>query len=491
MPTELDETQLLAAAAEAEVRVSPHQLKRWRRAGLVPRPRIKHVSGVRGSRALYPAWAVQQLIAVHRLHRTTRGLDALLVAAWWDGLWVDTGELRGALTGPLETLSEEARAAHQVSEDPYEAADRLLADMADEPRPSNALTLIRSRVSGRADLLDLMWTFIVIGMGGDAPWDNADLSRPDPAPGALKLLAQATGVERAMTDDPLGNGAWLPADFDLVTFIGDLRAAGAFDLKDLSRHIREASDEQLAQARRDALLLSRSLARIGVAVEALLGDDAAGLGMLRALDPDSTFARVALIRSALVIRDLVGDTAIAVIAELVQSVLPRADAIVALRAALPQHSELLRHDYADRVASLPAEQAQSIHSDVAEFLASHPAHAAALAAQDEPLATPETALRRDRELGPGPPAEYALHMKYEVGQTVSYQDHRTGQRHIVEVEQATPGGPVTVDDLDADDAPMQYETTRVPTDRLRNADGTVRNSQGRAITFPEHDLRPE
>lgn len=78
-----------------------------------------------------------------------------------------------------------------------------------------------------------------------------------------------------------------------------------------------------------------------------------------------------------------------------------------------------------------------------------------------------------------------------MGQTVSYQDHRTGERHIGEVEQAIPGGPVTVDDLDADGTPMQYETTRVPTYRLGNADGTIRNTQGRAIAFPEHDLQPE
>lgn len=56
---------------------------------------------------------------------------------------------------------------------------------------------------------------------------------------------------------------------------------------------------------------------------------------------------------------------------------------------------------------------------------------------------------------------------------------------------AIPGGQVTVDDLDADGTPMQYETTRVPTYRLRSASGTVRNTEGRVITFPEHDLKPE
>jgi hypothetical protein len=51
MVDELDEASLLAAAARAGVTVSSHQLKRWRRAGLMPRPRIEHAPGLRGSRA--------------------------------------------------------------------------------------------------------------------------------------------------------------------------------------------------------------------------------------------------------------------------------------------------------------------------------------------------------------------------------------------------------------------------------------------------------
>jgi hypothetical protein len=83
--SEVEERELLAGAARAGEEVSDHQLKRWRRAGLIPRPRVVHAKGVRGSRAFYPAWAVEQLIAVARLHRTVRGLDEIVVAVWWEG----------------------------------------------------------------------------------------------------------------------------------------------------------------------------------------------------------------------------------------------------------------------------------------------------------------------------------------------------------------------------------------------------------------------
>ncbi|MCU1491094.1 MAG: hypothetical protein JWM85_2499 [Acidimicrobiaceae bacterium] len=42
------------------------QLKRWRGAGLLPRPPLKHQAGLRGSQSWYPAWAAEQLPAIGR-----------------------------------------------------------------------------------------------------------------------------------------------------------------------------------------------------------------------------------------------------------------------------------------------------------------------------------------------------------------------------------------------------------------------------------------
>jgi hypothetical protein len=383
--SEADETELLAGAARAREAVSAHQLKRWRRAGLIPRPRVVHEEGVRGSRALYPAWAVEQLVAVARLHRTVRGLSELVVAVWWEGHWVETEALRAALIEPLQQLSEEARAARGGGKDPYEAADRLLVGMKDDGGPSKAVALIRSRLSGRADFLDLLWTFLVIGLGGQAPWEQEDHSLPDPAPGALTLLARASGVDRAMRDDPAGNGPWLPADFDLRAFVAELRDVGGFDLDDTARPIREASDQQLAQAHEDALLFAGPLALIGAVLEGLLGKDVGGMGSVSALEPDSTSARAALVRSVLILRPLAGDEAFSAIAQLVASVRERYAAIAELRAALPQHAELLRVDYAERLAALPPAQAEVVRADVSQLLEERPELAAALASGEQPV----------------------------------------------------------------------------------------------------------
>ena len=178
MTDEIQESELLERATRAGEPVSSHQLKRFRDAGAMPRPRVVHVRGARGSSAFYPAWAVEQLVAVARIHRTVRKLEDLVVAVWWEEHWVDPEKLRAALIEPLVRLADEAREARGGEQDPYEAADRLMAAMKDDGRPSDALALMRQRLNGRADFANVLWTMLVIGLGGKAPWEQEDRSRP-------------------------------------------------------------------------------------------------------------------------------------------------------------------------------------------------------------------------------------------------------------------------------------------------------------------------
>jgi hypothetical protein len=375
----IDESALLDAVRRAgEPPPSADQLKRWRRAGLIPRPEVEHSPGVRGSRALYPEWADEQLLAVTRLHRSTHRLRDLCVAVWWEGHWVRPDALRKALIAPLERLSHEARVARGEETDPYEAADAIVAAMRDDEKSSPTSALFRKRLNSPADLMDLLWTFFALGLGGEAPWKQEDRSLPDPAPGALKLVAAATGADRAMHDDPLGEGPWVPSDFDLPGFVEELRAAGGFEIEDMAREIREGSDEELEQARKDALLFCGPLAMICSVLEDMLGEDVAGFGSLRMLEDATTLDRATLIRCMLIIRELAGDAAFVAVAELVEEVGPRYAAIAELRAGLPEHRELLRLDYADRLAGLAPSEGDRVREDVALYLRDHPQVASAL-----------------------------------------------------------------------------------------------------------------
>ena len=356
------------------------QLKRWRRAGLLPRPRVEHRAGVRGSQSVYPAWAAGQLLAIVRLHNSNHRLGELSTALWWDGHWVDGPMLREALITPLDRLSSEAEKARGDEDDPHEAADMILNAMPDDGKPSELVALMRGRLTGRGDFINLMWTFLVIALGGEAPWEQEDQSREDPAPTALELLLKSAGLDRSGSVSPAERPSWLPADFDPRRLIADLRDAGGFALEDAARPIREASDEALAQAREDAVLFSGPLARIGAVIEEFVGEDVAGLGVLRAISPTSAFGRASLIRTMLILRKVIGDEAFREIRELVESVQPRFAAIARLRAALPQHESLLRADYEERLAALEPRKAEEVRDDVANYLRAHPSLTEALGA---------------------------------------------------------------------------------------------------------------
>jgi hypothetical protein len=381
---EITEAAMFAALARAgETPPSSGQLKRWRRAGLLPRPRVEHRAGVKGSRSWYPVWASEQLLVVVRLHQATHRLGELCTALWWEGHWVDPPALRRALLAPLDRFSAAASKARGGEEDPYEAADRILRTMPDDGKPSTMVTMMRSRLNGPADFLDLMWTFLVVGLGGQAPWEQEDCSRPDPAPGALQLLVSATGIDRAMRDMPAGRAPWLPEDFDPRGFIAELRDVGGFAIEDLAAPIREASDEQLEQARCDALLFSKPLAMIGSVLQDMLGTDVVGLGSLSAIAPTNSFDRAGLVRTMLIMRQLAGDGVFTAVAELVEDVHERFAAIAELRAALPQHESLLRADYAERLDALQPEEADAVRHDVARYLRARPSLAAALGAGEQ------------------------------------------------------------------------------------------------------------
>jgi hypothetical protein len=379
MTTELGETELLDTVAACGLeRPTAHQLKRWRRAGLVPRPRVLHTTGKRGSHALYPPWAVDQLAAVARLHSSVHGLDDLIVAMWWEGQWAAPDALRVALCAPLEKLSQEARGARNDAGDPYDAADRLLAKMNDGGRPSALVSLMRSRLSGRADYHDVLWTLLVLGLGGAAPWEEEDQSQPDSSPGALALLEKAMGVEHDGRATPVGTAAWPPADIDLGGVVTRLRDAGGFDLDDMAQPIRDASTEQLAQAREDARLFAGPLALIGSVIKDLTGANLAGLASLSTFDPASTSSRAGLVRSMLILRPLVGDGAFVVIADLVKREHARYVAIAELRGALPQHADFLKADFAAQLAALPPEHAELVRAEVRAVLDARPLLGAAL-----------------------------------------------------------------------------------------------------------------
>jgi hypothetical protein len=381
----LSQAELLAAADCHGAKVSDDQLKRWRKAGLVPRPTVEHVTGTRGSRARYPEWAVEQLVIVDRLHRMIHRLDALRVAVWWEGHWVEPDALRASLIAPLDRLSTKARELTDGAEDPFAAADAIVSATTIERASSGITSLLRKRLGGNADLINLIWTFLSLGFGAPGPWAEDDRT-DDPAPGFIELLERATGTDRVRlrrTDA----GIWIPSDFDMAKFTEELQRVGAFDIQDMSRPIREASNVALEQARVDAEMFYDRLHAIGQVLEDLRDEEIPWLKALGALAPTDAADRSNLIRNMLILRTLAGDDSLGQVEALVEREHARFIAIGEIRAALPQHQSILRADIEQRLNELPPTQATKVREDISRFLGEHPATSRALSGESPPPAT--------------------------------------------------------------------------------------------------------
>jgi hypothetical protein len=326
MTGELNENSLLAHAAKAGCSVSADQLKRWRLAGLVQRPRQGHPSGIRGSQSWYPPEALEQLITVARLHQEMRLLSHLLVALWWDGRYVDMDALRAELVRWLDRLSAEAQALRDAHPDPHEAADELVRSAPLRNLSPLLSLMVRRLPHGRRDLREVLWLFGMVGFGLN--YEPEPDNEHDGAPLLETLLAKAIGIDRAQRDRLFDGEPWLPPDVTALETVRELAGAGAFDLTDFARPVREACDADLQQARDDAHAFER-LAVIGEGLQRVLGNDVAGIGSWTTMVARNPLGRAAMVRMMLVLRRVAGDDAVEQVRAVVDDSYPQFSALAA------------------------------------------------------------------------------------------------------------------------------------------------------------------
>ena len=275
--------EILNAARAQGAEVTRRQLKRWRQDGLLPRPDWQHEDGLSGSRSLYPAWTVDQVVEIWRRRQKRRRTAELLIGLWWDGSWVDRSALREALCAPLERLSHHAQEITRCHQDPYEAADALIEVAEREAANAGGLGLVGRRLRNRADTRTVMHTFFLVGLGVEPEWETQDVGLPVPEPSVAELVSRGTGIERAQRDRLGTDPPWLSEAPDVQRELYEMRAAGLFDLLDLGGLIRHASDVELDDARDAARAFSRFIAPAADALEAEFGRDIGGLGSIAEL----------------------------------------------------------------------------------------------------------------------------------------------------------------------------------------------------------------
>lgn len=240
---------LLAAVAAAGRPVTPAQLERWHKRGLLPAPVQVYVPGARGSRSLYPPGTERQLLRLAELRQRRRSLDELTFELWWEGWEIPIDLARHALQrflpGPLTEHGEKVarRDVDRVMQNPKHPWRRLL----------KLHGLTRSEAEAAVSIL------AEYRLGEPIEWqpDYADDEGPDPQ----DVLYRAMGMVRASTESIPGQGSWLrlgPAEF--VRALVAVRPAGSQGPLITYAAIDAASDEDLEIGRTVARTICEVLA---------------------------------------------------------------------------------------------------------------------------------------------------------------------------------------------------------------------------------------
>jgi hypothetical protein len=191
--------------------VTREQLVRWHRAGLIPRPRVRHLGRGRGSVSIYPAGTAVQVLAVLNQQRHTRRLDDIAWKLWWDGYDIDEQVLRARLDRFVDRWAQ--LWDQMVSTEASGPSQAMLDQLAEARLPNRTLRWIRMR-TGREEFPDL-FTDLLRGLSGGAAAVNDKGQR---RLGRVLSIGNSSGDdEMADTLDVIGK-VLLPDTLRAVTF---------------------------------------------------------------------------------------------------------------------------------------------------------------------------------------------------------------------------------------------------------------------------------
>lgn len=376
----LSEQELMDGAADAGLTPpSRAQLRRWRRAGLIPRSRQVHQEGVAGSVGLYPPRTLPQLLALLTLHDEQKSLSEICFELWWRGFPIEVTQLVRAIRELTRRDRELAAKLRQTGSDASEVADELITQLDDGKPRAPLARLIRHRLdSSDEELRSFLYFLTVLGYGGELDWDNLDASHGEELSPKENLL-RGLGFARAMTDGSADVEPWLPEPPNLHDLFEGLRTAGGLTLTDPSSVFDSASDQELTKAREDARRI-RVLAEICAAAETAFGRDALGLGGLSLMyrDEASVRQRIEILIAGLIARRVVSDE---IIDDLLNAVVregERARAYLRIIQEFPEYKRFLTRNGIERLELLSENERERIRSDISEFVERNPEIAQAI-----------------------------------------------------------------------------------------------------------------
>jgi hypothetical protein len=266
--------QLFAAAKAARHPVSPSQLGRLYRSGLIPAPQVRALGRGCGTESRYPPGTGARLVRVMEIHASEHRLTHTAWRLWWEDGGPISPPARKLLTTVARSCKEERdRLAALLAGDEAGAPaamaemDQLYAD-AENDRLGGPLGEARRNV-GRERFATVVRVIAEVGAGRLVARSNDD-EQDD----AGRLFERALGLERARTDRLAGAEPWLTSDPG--TDIGILsQLLGPLSMLDLA----QSSDSELDLARVEVQSLIAVITAIAPLFERLHGRGAFGLGL--------------------------------------------------------------------------------------------------------------------------------------------------------------------------------------------------------------------
>ncbi len=266
---------LRAQAKQAGHDISPEQLARWHRAGLLPSPKQRGLGQKRGSEAVYPKGTARQLLALCALRRKDRRLAQNGWALWWQGFPVSGSYAQDVLRdvamwwdGTVERIRKVASQDHGWD---------VILDWIDEnygqrlPKSPGGAVRKRVGVERFPTLLRIILEMIEGGFSG------LSKIRPDEKePSDEVIFEKAMGISRARKDRINNGEPWLTSDISPILAQVTSSAFG----RPLTEILEETPWETVEAARNDLFSLFRILGKVSLFLEQSLGKHAFGLGVI-------------------------------------------------------------------------------------------------------------------------------------------------------------------------------------------------------------------
>ncbi len=254
-------TRLATRVAENGIAsISPHQIHRWRMAGLLPGARRVSLGRGRGFQFDVAPGTYEQLVALCRFRTVTKSSHRLRILLWLEGWPVDQEAVRLSLLTCLPNLGTERRS---------EAFLDRLSTCAVEAGPRLARRLLLGRIGSTLS-----------ADGADVALQMAFGFTRDISPEQASTLESVIGLRTHARNDSLAEAPpWLTGE--LAAHL--TRLARAFSIQKLRESVNSATPAELARARPFARALAIDFPDISRASDLQYGRNFAGWRLLQRL----------------------------------------------------------------------------------------------------------------------------------------------------------------------------------------------------------------